>query len=305
MSPMNDPPLTPFKVSTPAPPSPPPPPPPQPKPFDPADLINNHIQIYRSAVTITIAGLVIFALRKTPPFTRPRSLPSIPSYDFYNRRFLRGRLVSLAESKLSDGTKQTPICFNLVTQSPIERFPFLNVLGIFNFLHRLTTPLVVELRNVSWPNDVGFGMVDDSWLQQFVATKPSVSVQLISRRISAKDNQKQAAVGDVHWRPFSFPHLQKKDLAESLVSYGRAVPAATGVDSHPIINGVEFEMNLDGSKEVDILKADVQRMRALNKMEDEARKNQRGCWSGVYVEEEPVTECVLGFIKTIFSRFRK
>ena len=58
-----------------------------------------------------------------------------------------------------------------------------------------------------------------------------------------------------------------QDLAESLVKYGRAVPEAAGLDSHPIIDGVNYEMNLDGSKEVEVLQNDVRRMRTLNDLE--------------------------------------
>ncbi|GMI01021.1 hypothetical protein TrVE_jg6236 [Triparma verrucosa] len=196
----------------------------------------------------------------------------------------------------------------MVAQSPLERFPLFDVRGVFDIFRGREKPVVVELRNVSWPQDVGLRPLDDSWLRQFVAAKPSVAVQLVSRRISSKEPEKQAAVGDVYWRPFEFPYLKRKDLAESLVKYGRAVPEAAGLDSHPIIDGVNYEMNLDGSKEVEVLQNDVRRMRTLNDLEEEARKNQRGCWSGVHFEEEEQTHTIFSMliksIKSVFGRLR-
>ena len=126
-----------------------------------SDAINEHIQIYRGAVTLTITGLVVYALRRTPPFYRPTSISRIPSYDFYNRQKLRGRLISLRDSKLSDDSTNAPIAFHMVAQSPLERFPLFDVRGVFDIFRGREQPVVVELRNVSWPQDVGLRPLDD------------------------------------------------------------------------------------------------------------------------------------------------
>eukprot|EP00518_Triparma_eleuthera_P013312 CAMPEP_0182487878 /NCGR_PEP_ID=MMETSP1319-20130603/48128_1 /TAXON_ID=172717 /ORGANISM="Bolidomonas pacifica, Strain RCC208" /LENGTH=271 /DNA_ID=CAMNT_0024690005 /DNA_START=20 /DNA_END=832 /DNA_ORIENTATION=- len=206
----------------------------------------SNVGLYRGAALTCSSLLVIYALSLTPPFQRVKRVSDLLSSDFQNRRVLKGRLVSVdysatrfkasksrspsssssssSSSSLSPA-ESSPIVLRFVPQSPFERLPFLNTSAFFNLLHSGSQPVLVELRHGSHPPDGAAGQ----WLASFVSGLPRASVQLGSRRLGTVDPEAaQVAVADVWFRSPAFP-WRRRDLLESMVQRGRAVPCASPV----------------------------------------------------------------------------
>lgn len=201
--------------------------------------------------------------------------------------------------------------------------------------------LKVEIAGIKAPpfyNEVGREGVNE-WLKGLAFSRAPVSCTLLSRRIlkpvlkedeklnqqhqqqqqhgqpqktnTKKDNYnaldpdiEQVAVAKVSYRPGI--SLFRKDLASSLLSFGRAnIASGIRVD-------IPFMPTIDGSTKLGHIEADAKYLEDLGKCEFEAVKAKKGMWgiscirnSRQDLVEEADFEVTAGFWKKIWRRIRK
>ncbi|GMI35225.1 hypothetical protein TrCOL_g1735 [Triparma columacea] len=238
-----------------------------------ADVVNSNISLTRTGLSMSIGCLMIYALRKSPPFTRYLRVSDIPSRDFSTRDVIRGRLVSIIPSPSPALRTASPVAFRFVPMTWFER-TFLNVRSIFDTIHRRDEGILVQLRNVSHPpqsRDLLVSAPKVTWLESFVFQKPYVVCTLISRRINGKGGGgEEMAVVDVSWRPYM--QWKHSDLATSLIKYGRAdCEVEDGSKGGVEVAGTVWDLNLDSSRKMEDLERDVQRIKDLIRLEGEAK----------------------------------
>ncbi|GMI31243.1 hypothetical protein TrRE_jg11370 [Triparma retinervis] len=241
-----------------------------------ADAVNANISLTRTGLSLSVGCLLIYALRKSPPFTRYSRVSDIPSRDFSTRDVIRGRLVSIVPRPPSSPlpAASQPVAFRFVPLTWFER-TFLNVRSIFDPVHRNEEGILVQLRNVSHPPespDLLIGAPKVTWLESFVFQKPYVACSLISRKISGRGGRggEEMAVVDVSWRPYM--QWKHSDLATSLIKYGRADCEVEDASSGGVeIGGTVWDLNLDSSRKMEDLERDVQRIKELIRLEGEAK----------------------------------
>ena len=266
-----------------------------------SDNVNENLRLYRAGFMITTGCLAVYGMSRLPPFTRFKGVREIPSYCFANRAVVRGRLTKVVEER-----KGEPVAFRFVALSWFER-TFLNVRDVFDKFHGGRGgggAMIVQLRNVGGVQDAPTEGSDrrlppspspsPSWLSSFVNQKPYVACRLISRRVSS---DKEVAVVDITWRPYL--SCRRSDLASSLLRHGRG---ECTVDEDPggvTICGVQYTVNVDGSRKLQDLETDVQRIQYLGNLEEEARRNGAGCWKGADKASEEEGEEGVGLMSIL------
>jgi len=139
---------------------------------------------------------------------------------------------------------------------------------------------------------------EGEWLEKMVQSQARITLTLLSRRIvdiekqsSRKNNSSipetkykeihhkdpellQSAICKIHYRPGM--EFFRKDLAQSLLLYGRAEMLTSGL----LQIEIDSTRIRDGNQDVDILRRDIKYLQdELGNAEQQAIKQRRGAWS--------------------------
>jgi len=277
------------------------------------NLINENIILARYATITSVVLLTSFGMIKSPLFFRYKRVCDIPSYQFLNRKNIHGRIVGT----LNTGEGGPIICF-VRHLSPVGRLvPRSYSKGRISTDAK--DLLKVEIAGVIAPPFYYAGPGKEGpndFLKRLASNHQAVKCTLLSRKISKPLNNtrdstatsnssryssddrssqyrpndesgaeidwrsfedEQIAVCKVQWKPAT--SILRKDLASSLINYGRA-SAGTGVY-------VEHKSMIatDGSKKLQDIEGDVRYLEQLGKNEYESVKNSAGMWNAQNVRD--------------------
>lgn len=271
-------------------------------------------RVFRYATFSTILLMTAYGISQTPLFFRYKSIEQIPSSFFRKRKRLYGRLVHVVEREKKQrnhygandshvsNVEEEPITCYIRHLTPVERLLNRNY---FDFILgkqndgvndssadevRRKDLLKVEIAGIIHPlirYDATAHMEEEGgWLRSLARSRSPVALQLISRRSNKtqKVNERKfqgasecvsSAICNVKYRPGGA--IFRKDLAESLVRYGRSDITSSGV--HSSANTDEQNTIECTTSDIKKIRADAAYMERLGELQIEAIREKVGMWA--------------------------
>lgn len=251
------------------------------------DFINENLVLFRYGTMASIVLLTTYGVSKTPLFFRYKKVSSIPSNCFSTRKTIHGRLIAV-EPKIQSDSEEAIVCL-IKHLSPIGRmfstssfdFDLEKYLGSNHGAKHQpgsdNSLLRIEIAGICAPphyHTLGTEKHGE-WLRDLASRQSRVSCTLLHRRQkkqkSFQDELQDHVIGRISFRPGI--SIFRKDLASSLVSFGRA-----GVASGMFVDVPSTAIS-DGSTKLGDIESDAQYLDKLAKVEFEAIKKSKGMWA--------------------------